>query len=95
MEIDGAAAIVSGGASGLGEATVRALHARGAMVTIADVQQDKGEALAAELGERASFAATDVTSGPLMPKASDTWQAAMLAIMPCKKSGLTRLTPLV
>ena len=62
MEIDGAAAIVSGGASGLGEATVRALHARGAMVTIADVQQDKGEALAAELGERASFAATDVTS---------------------------------
>lgn len=62
MEIQGAAAIVSGGASGLGEATVRALHSRGAVVTIADVQQEKGEALAAELGERASFAATDVTS---------------------------------
>lgn len=61
MEIEGAAAIVSGGASGLGEATVRALHAHGAVVTIADVQQEKGEALAAELGERAAFARTDVT----------------------------------
>lgn len=61
MMIEGAAAIVSGGASGLGEATVRALHARGATVTIADVQQDKGEALVSELGERAAFAATDVT----------------------------------
>ena len=50
MEIEGSAAIVSGGASGLGEATVRALHARGARVTIADVNAEKGEALAAELG---------------------------------------------
>jgi NAD(P)-dependent dehydrogenase (short-subunit alcohol dehydrogenase family) len=50
VEIEGSAAIVSGGASGLGEATVRALHARGARVTIADVNAEKGEALAAELG---------------------------------------------
>ena len=50
MELEGSAAIVSGGASGLGEATVRALHARGARVTIADVNAEKGEALAAELG---------------------------------------------
>jgi NAD(P)-dependent dehydrogenase (short-subunit alcohol dehydrogenase family) len=50
MEIEGSPAIVVGGASGLGEATVRALHARGALVTIADVNAEKGEALAAELG---------------------------------------------
>ncbi len=50
MNIEGSAALVSGGASGLGEATVRELHARGALVTIADVNAEKGEALAAELG---------------------------------------------
>jgi NAD(P)-dependent dehydrogenase (short-subunit alcohol dehydrogenase family) len=50
MEIEGAGAIVVGGASGLGEATVRALHGRGAAVTIADVNVEKGEALGSELG---------------------------------------------
>jgi NAD(P)-dependent dehydrogenase (short-subunit alcohol dehydrogenase family) len=50
MRFDAGAAIVTGGASGLGEATVRALHARGAHVTIADVNAEKGEALARELG---------------------------------------------
>jgi NAD(P)-dependent dehydrogenase (short-subunit alcohol dehydrogenase family) len=50
MEIEGAGAVVVGGASGLGEATVRALHGRGALVTIADVNVEKGQALAAELG---------------------------------------------
>jgi NAD(P)-dependent dehydrogenase (short-subunit alcohol dehydrogenase family) len=58
MQIDGAGAIVVGGASGLGEATVRALHERGAQVTIADVNAEKGEALAGELG--APFVACDV-----------------------------------
>jgi len=50
MNIEGSSAIVVGGASGLGEATVRALHARGAHVTIADVNAEKGDALAHELG---------------------------------------------
>jgi NAD(P)-dependent dehydrogenase (short-subunit alcohol dehydrogenase family) len=58
MQIDGAGAIVVGGASGLGEATVRALHERGAQVTVADVNADKGEALAGELD--APFIACDV-----------------------------------
>ncbi|MCW3032600.1 MAG: hypothetical protein QOK19_2351 [Solirubrobacteraceae bacterium] len=58
MEIEGAAAIVVGGASGLGEATVRALAARGATVTIADVNAEKGQALGAELGS--DFVACDV-----------------------------------
>jgi NAD(P)-dependent dehydrogenase (short-subunit alcohol dehydrogenase family) len=58
MNIEGSAALVSGGASGLGEATVRELHGRGAQVTIADVNAEKGQALAAELG--LEFVACDV-----------------------------------
>jgi len=59
MRIEGAAALVAGGASGLGAATARRLRAAGAAVTIADVDQDRGRALAAEVG--AAFAACDVT----------------------------------
>jgi NAD(P)-dependent dehydrogenase (short-subunit alcohol dehydrogenase family) len=62
MEIQNAVAVVTGGASGLGEATVRLLVARGAKVVILDRDQARGEALAAELGEAARFAKTDVTS---------------------------------
>lgn len=58
MRIEGSAALVVGGASGLGEATVRALHARGANVTIADVNAEKGAALSGELG--LDFVACDV-----------------------------------
>jgi NAD(P)-dependent dehydrogenase (short-subunit alcohol dehydrogenase family) len=50
VEIAGQSALVVGGASGLGEASVRALHSRGATVTIADVNGEKGNALASELG---------------------------------------------
>ena len=57
----GTAALVAGGASGLGEATARALAEAGAAVTIADVNAEKGEALAAELGAEVRFVATDVT----------------------------------
>jgi NAD(P)-dependent dehydrogenase (short-subunit alcohol dehydrogenase family) len=59
MRIEGAGALVAGGASGLGAATARRLAAAGARVTIADLNAEKGEALAAELG--AGFAACDVT----------------------------------
>src|SRR5215210_2062773 len=58
MDIEGSGALVAGGASGLGEATARRLHERGAVVTIADVNAEKGEALAGELGVR--FVACDV-----------------------------------
>jgi 3-hydroxyacyl-CoA dehydrogenase / 3-hydroxy-2-methylbutyryl-CoA dehydrogenase len=61
MRIEGASALVAGGASGLGAATARRLHAAGATVTIADLNADRGEALAAELGARAAFVACDVT----------------------------------
>ena len=49
MDVKDAAAVVTGGASGLGEATVRRLKAAGAVVTILDFNADKGEALAKEL----------------------------------------------
>src|ERR1700712_790584 len=55
------AAGVSGGASGLGEATTRELAARGAAVTILDLQEDRGRALAEELGGHTTFVRTDVT----------------------------------
>ena len=54
MRIEGSGALVAGGASGLGEATARELHARGAAVVIADLNADRGQALADELGERPS-----------------------------------------
>ena len=62
MKIEGAAVLVTGGASGLGEATVRALVAAGGKAVIVDMNAEKGEALAAELGaDRAVFAKTDVS----------------------------------
>jgi NAD(P)-dependent dehydrogenase (short-subunit alcohol dehydrogenase family) len=61
MLVDGAAALVTGGASGLGEATVRRLWAAGAAVTIADFDEERGRALAGQLGGAASFALADVT----------------------------------
>jgi 3-hydroxyacyl-CoA dehydrogenase/3-hydroxy-2-methylbutyryl-CoA dehydrogenase len=61
MEISGAVALVTGGASGLGEAVVRRLIAGGAAgVTIVDMSEEKATALAAELGDRVQVAVTDV-----------------------------------
>src|SRR5882762_5873051 len=60
MKIDGASALVVGGASGLGAATARALHERGASVVIADLNAEKGEALAAELGDGVAFMEANV-----------------------------------
>ncbi|MBV8951342.1 MAG: SDR family oxidoreductase [Actinobacteria bacterium] len=58
----GASALVTGGASGLGEATARRFHRRGAAVVLADLNVDRGEAVASELGDRAAFEKVDVTS---------------------------------
>jgi NAD(P)-dependent dehydrogenase (short-subunit alcohol dehydrogenase family) len=61
MKLDSSiAAVVTGGASGLGEATARALAAKGARVAIFDMQKDKGEALASEIG--GVFCEVNVTS---------------------------------
>ncbi len=61
MKLDGAVVLVTGGASGLGAATLRRLVAGGARGVIVDRDEAKGEALAAELGGRAVFAKADVT----------------------------------
>ena len=71
MEIEGAAALVAGGASGLGEATARRLHAAGATVVIADLNAERGAALAEELGERATFAEANVTEPEAVRAAVD------------------------
>jgi len=62
MQIQNNVFIVTGGASGLGGGTSRLLAASGGKVVIADVQADKGEALARELGASARFVKCDVTS---------------------------------
>jgi NAD(P)-dependent dehydrogenase (short-subunit alcohol dehydrogenase family) len=58
---DGVGALVTGGAGGLGEATVRRLHALGSHVVIADNDEQRAEALASELGDRVAAVRTDVT----------------------------------
>lgn len=62
MELKGSTFIVTGGASGLGEGTARMLAGAGANVVIADLQLDKGEALAKQLGQKTRFVKCDVTS---------------------------------
>jgi NAD(P)-dependent dehydrogenase (short-subunit alcohol dehydrogenase family) len=59
MDIDGVNALVAGGASGLGAATARRLAAAGARVTIADLNEERGDATAREIG--GAFVRTDVT----------------------------------
>jgi 3(or 17)beta-hydroxysteroid dehydrogenase len=66
-------ALVTGGASGVGMAAVRLLHAEGARVAISDLNDAAGQALAAELGERAMFVQHDVAS-------EAAWATAMAAV---------------
>src|SRR5262245_64713152 len=61
MRISESVALVTGGASGLGEATVRLLAGAGGAVTILDRPGSAGEQLAGELGSRVAFCAADVT----------------------------------
>jgi NAD(P)-dependent dehydrogenase (short-subunit alcohol dehydrogenase family) len=60
VKVEGQGALVCGGASGLGEATARRLHAAGASVVISDLNVDRGNALAGELGDRARFIEANV-----------------------------------
>lgn len=71
-ELSGQVAVVTGGASGLGEATVRLFVAEGARVVIADVQEERGRALADALGEATCFVRTDVSREADVSAAVDT-----------------------
>jgi NAD(P)-dependent dehydrogenase (short-subunit alcohol dehydrogenase family) len=62
MKIEGKSALVTGGASGLGAATVRLLASRGAKVLIADINEKSGQELAQELGNAVAFVKADVTN---------------------------------
>ena len=78
MQLDGIGAFVAGGASGLGEATARELAARGARVTVADLNEERGAALADELG--GSFVATDVTDEAQVQAAVETVEGLRFAV---------------
>jgi len=75
-------ALVTGASSGIGAAVARLLHEQGATVLLADIDEERGEQLAAELGDRAAYVRLDVTD-------EGSWQAAVDGLVD------TRLTTLV
>ena len=80
MEIQGKAAIVTGGASGLGAATARDLVSCGARVMILDLPRSPGEALSKELGAAALFCPTDVSDPEQVEAAVDRAAEAFEAL---------------
>lgn len=70
MRLQGKTALITGGSSGLGNAMVRRFVAEGAAVIIADIDDANGQALAAELGQQASFVHLDVAK-------EEDWQRAL------------------
>ena len=71
-ELDGKVAVITGGASGIGEASVRLFVEEGARVVIADMQRERGESLAAELGDAARFVKVEVRQEDQVKGAIDT-----------------------
>jgi NAD(P)-dependent dehydrogenase (short-subunit alcohol dehydrogenase family) len=92
MDISGASAIVTGGASGLGEATARLLSQRGAHVVVADLQEDRGNAIADELG--GIFVRTDVTNTDNLIEAAEAAKdlGPLRALVACAGIGFVKRT---
>jgi 3-hydroxyacyl-CoA dehydrogenase/3-hydroxy-2-methylbutyryl-CoA dehydrogenase len=80
MEIKDRVALVTGGASGLGEATIRYFLERGAKASILDFAEERGQKVASELGSRVIFCKTDVTDEKSVQAAIDKTMAAFGAI---------------
>jgi NAD(P)-dependent dehydrogenase (short-subunit alcohol dehydrogenase family) len=78
MDLNGIGVLVAGGASGLGEAAARELAARGAQVTVADVNEQAGQALAGELA--GSFAKADVTDEAQLQAAVESVENLRFAV---------------
>ena len=76
-QLDNKVAVITGGASGIGAATVRRFVAEGAKVLIADLNADQGEALVDTLGDGAAFLPTDVSQesevAAMVAEATDRW----------------------
>ena len=77
MQIEDTRAIITGGASGLGQAVAESIVAAGGRVALLDVNVATGQALAARLGERAAFIDTDVTSEAAVNAAIEAAALAM------------------
>ncbi|MGV0848985.1 SDR family NAD(P)-dependent oxidoreductase [Mycolicibacterium phlei] len=71
-ELDGKVAVITGGASGLGEGLVRRFVAEGARVVVGDIDAERGGALAAELGDAVRFVETDVAEVAQVTRLVDT-----------------------
>jgi len=87
MDVAGSSAIVTGGASGLGAATVRALAAAGASVTILDLQEAAGHDLADQLGDGTLFVRTDVTSEEQVATAVEAAEGPLRVAVNCAGIG--------
>jgi NAD(P)-dependent dehydrogenase (short-subunit alcohol dehydrogenase family) len=82
MDFQGASAVVTGGASGIGAACARALAALGARVVVADLNAEKGEAVAAEVG--GEFASVDVTqTGQIVAAVDRAAELGPLRVLVC------------
>ena len=92
MELSGTAAIISGGASGLGEAAARELAAAGSAVVIADLNEDRGKTVAAEIG--GEFVKTDVSDEASVAAAVDAAAKAapLRAVVNCAGIGWAERT---
>ena len=80
MDMNNSVAVVTGGASGLGEAVVRGMKAKGGKASILDFDAGRGEKLAAELGDDVIFCKTDVTDEASVQAAMEKTMAAFSAI---------------
>jgi NAD(P)-dependent dehydrogenase (short-subunit alcohol dehydrogenase family) len=89
VQVDGAGALVTGGASGLGLATVRALAGRGASVVIVDLPSSPGKQMADELGGKVRFVPADVTEEDSVAQAVQEAAAAapLRAVVHCAGRG--------